>query len=150
MERKRFNLNVKKRLMFSKDDDYYFIAYNSLVFLHATGCTDETAAFKDYTKLAYLIPLIADSTLLDSLVSCKEQHRIPSNYEKMQMQDLYLQAHLRRKLLASIVFALESKNYIFLQKGTRKGSIDIWLNESNISSSYFDSKWFEVVRSGSK
>lgn len=35
------HMNVKKRMMFSTEGDYYYFAYNSIIFLHTLGFTSE-------------------------------------------------------------------------------------------------------------
>jgi len=144
------NLDVKKRIMFNKEDDYYFITYNILVFLDTLGCVNENNRFIDYTKLTYIIPFISNHILLDIIVRYKDSDQLPNNEELELLKETYYRSRLKIKLLTSILFALERNEYIALKKNSSRHTIDIWLQKDKIPESFFDSKLFNIEIEHSK
>jgi len=144
MSDKQQKLNVKKRLMFNKEEDYYFITYNVLVFLNTLGCTSEKKKFTDYTKLAYIVPFVSNNGLLDIVLKYNQWERQPSKEETEILRDTYIKSRLRLKLLTSIFFALEHNQIIGLKKNERRSSIDIWINKENIPKNFLDSPIFKI------
>jgi len=112
--------------MFSKDDDFNFIAYNILVFLQVLGCCKESNKFQDITKLSYIGPFISDGNLLDILVRYQSD-AIPNLDERNILREVYIKNRLRVKWVFSILFALERQGTVELQKNEKRNCIDIWL-----------------------
>jgi hypothetical protein len=137
-ERSKQHLNVKKRIMFNKDEDYYFITYNILIILKAFGCKDSKSKWTDYTKLSYILPLVADSSLLDLFIRYLDNHRIPPKEDLEILRETYFKSRLRLKLITSILFTLETNNLISLAKN------DIWINQENIPETLLKSDLFDV------
>lgn len=150
MDNRKENIGIKKRLMFSKDDDYYFITYNVLVFLNAIGCTSEKYKFTDYGKLAYIIPFVSDRGLLDIILQHSESTRIPAKEEIDVLQENYIKSRLRLHLLTSILFALERKELIGLSKNNRRKSIDIWINKKSMPHGFIEASLFKVEYANSE
>lgn len=138
------NLDVKKRIMFSKEDDYYFITYNILVFLDTLGCVSENRRFVDYTKLTYIIPFISNHLLLDIVVRFNNSNHLPSSDEIELLRETYYSSRLKLKSVTSILFALEHNKYIELQKNETRHSIDIWIRKDKIPESFFDSSLYKI------
>jgi hypothetical protein len=138
------HLNVKKRIMFNRDEDYYFITYNILIMLHSFGCKDAKSKWADYTKLSYLLPLVADSSLLNLYIRYLDSYRIPSKDENELLRDTYFKSRLRVQLLTSILFTLETNKLISLTKNEKRHTIDIWINRDNISQALLKSNLFDI------
>lgn len=138
------SLNVRKRLMFSKDDDYYFITYNIIIILNTIGCTDINTKLTDYTKLGYLLPFISNINLIDRFIKYRNEIRKPSNEDLEFLQHTYLKSRLKLKMITSILFALEQNDLVSLIKNSKRHSIDIWLNKGNIPSEFISSNLFEI------
>ncbi|MDR4998978.1 hypothetical protein [Brevibacillus parabrevis] len=149
MSDKQQKLNVKKRLMFNKEEDYYFITYNVLVFLNTLGCTSEKKKFTDYTKLAYIIPFVSNNGLLDIVVKYNLLQRQPSKEETEILRDTYIKSRLRLKLLTSIFFALEHNQIIGLKKNDRRSCIDIWINKDKIPKMFLHASIFKIEKENS-
>ena len=49
------DLSVKKRIMFIKDEDYYFLTYHIFIILDWFNCYSKENLFVDCRKLPYLI-----------------------------------------------------------------------------------------------
>ncbi|MGG3792534.1 hypothetical protein [Geobacillus thermodenitrificans] len=144
------NINVKKRIMFNKDEDYYFITYNILIILHTFGCKNEKTKWIDYTKLSYLIPFVSDSSLLDLLLHCLNRNRQPNQEEIEILRESYIKSRLKLRLITSILFALEKNNLITLKKNDKRHTIDVWLNQENIPSKLLNSDLFNIEKSNIK
>lgn len=144
MKEKLEKLKDKKRLMFSKDEDYYFITYNLLILLNTIGCISQDSKFIDYTKLAYIIPFVSDTNLLNIILKYNELERYPSREEIEKLQETYLRSRIRIKLLTTIILALEHKGLITLRKNERRHCIDIWINKDKIPNSFLNSSLFKI------
>ncbi|ANC19295.1 hypothetical protein WR52_11115 [Bacillus cereus] len=138
------NTNVKKRIMFNRDEDYYFITYNILIILKAYGCKNSKSKWIDYRKLSYLLPLVSNSSLLDLYIRYIDDNRIPPKEDIELLRDTYFKSKLRLKLITSILFTLEANQLVSLMKNDRRHTIDIWINQENISKTFFKSELFEA------
>lgn len=138
------HLNVKKRIMFNKDEDYYFITYNILIILKAFGCMDAKTKWTDYTKLSYILPLVADSTLLDLFIRYLDNYRVPPKEDIEILRETYFKSRLRIQLISSILFTLEANQLISLVKHEKRHTIDIWINQEKIPETLLKSDLFEV------
>ncbi|USK62278.1 hypothetical protein [Peribacillus asahii] len=138
------HLNVKKRIMFNKDEDYYFITYNILIILKAFGCKDAKTKWTDYTKLSYILPLVADSTLLDLFIRYLDNYRIPPKEDLEILRETYFKSRLGIQLISSILFTLEANQLVSLVKNEKRHTIDIWINQGNIPETLLKSDLFEV------
>lgn len=134
----KYNENIKKRIMFSKDSDYYFIAYNSLLILNNLKCYEKK--FFDYRKLIYILPFIAEANLLKVII---KQAPLTDN-EIKALEDVYIKAKLREPILKSIFFTLEKKGYITMEKNKTRKSIDVQLIPNSISKEYLNSEIFNT------
>jgi len=135
-----YNEQVKKRIMFNKDSDYYFIAYNSLLILDNLNCYEGKSNFFDFRKLIYILPFISDEFLLrivtKSTALKEEEIRI--------LEDIYINAKLNEPILKSIFFTLEKKGYVKMEKNTTRKCIDIKLIPNVIAKEYFKSELFKI------
>ncbi|PGV87381.1 hypothetical protein [Bacillus thuringiensis] len=138
------NTNVKKRIMFNRDEDYYFITYNILIILKTYGCKNSKSKWIDYRKLSYLLPLVSNSSLLDLYIRYIDDNRIPPKEDIELLRDTYFKSKLRLKLITSILFTLEANQLVSLMKNDRRHTIDIWINQENISKTFFKSELFEA------
>ncbi|WP_040204015.1 hypothetical protein [Neobacillus jeddahensis] len=143
-EKDNQHLNVKKRIMFNKDEDYYFITYNILIILKVFGCKDAKSKWTDYTKLSYILPLVADSTLLDLFIRYSDNYRIPPKEDLEILRETYFKSRLRLQLVSSILFTLEANQLVSLVKNEKRHTIDIWINQENIPETLLKSDLFEV------
>jgi len=136
--------SIKKRIMFSRDDDYYFITYNILIFLQYIGCIDKKSRFQDYKKLVYIIPFISCTYLLDIYLNDIDTKRKFIGENLQLFSRTYIKSRMKIKLIASILFTLERNNLITLEKNTIRNSIDIWVNQDKLPSSFTDSSLYKV------
>lgn len=138
----KYNEQIKKRIMFSKDSDYYFITYNSLLILDNLNCYEGKSNFYDYRKLIYILPFIANDDLLRIVI--KDTLR---EEEVKILEDTYINAKMREPILKSILFTLEKKGYIKMEKGEIRKSIDLKLTKTSISRDFLKSEFFKIESS---
>lgn len=135
-----YNEQIKKRIMFNKDSDYYFITYNSLLILDNLNCYEGKSNFYDYRKLIYILPFIADEDLLRIVTkeaSLREE-------EIKILEDIYINAKLREPILKSILFTLVKKGYIKMEKNKNRKSIDLKLINNSISKDFLNLEVFKM------
>ncbi|MFF3025665.1 hypothetical protein ACFVRR_24095 [Gottfriedia sp. NPDC057948] len=136
----QYNHQIKKRIMFNKESDYYFIAYNSLLILHTLSCYEGKSNFYDYRKLIYILPFIADKYLLQVVT---KNSRLREEEIKL-LEDIHIKAKLREPILKSILFTLEKKGYLTLEKNNTRKSIDVKLTRNSIKREFFKSDMFNT------
>ncbi|MGR9047563.1 hypothetical protein ACQ4XT_02770 [Halobacillus faecis] len=144
------HINIKKKIMFSRDEDYYFITYNLLIILNTLDCTSSKTKWTDYTKLIYLIPLVADSKLLATYIKYLKTNKSPSKEDYEVMKETYIKSRLKLNLITSIIFTLESEDLIGLIKNNKRHTIDIWLNKDKISKELLKSSLFDIEINNAK
>lgn len=135
-----YKQEIKKRIMFNKDSDYYFIAYNSILILDKLNCYEGKSNFCDYRKLIYILPFISDENRLKSVTNNKKL----SDDEIKMLEDIYINAKLREPILKSILFTLEKKGYLTLEKNNKRKSIDVRLNSNSIRKEFLNAEIFKV------
>lgn len=121
---------AKKRMMFIQGEDYNFLAYTLLIFLNEMGCHSEKTKFKDFRKIAYLIDFISGSPNL-------------SKYERFELNNIYLKAQLKKKLMSHLIITLQNKNYLDISLNTTHKTIELWINKENIPKDFFDKVVFK-------
>jgi len=137
-------LNVKKRMMFSTEDDYYYFVYNSIVFLNTLGLTSEKNRLQEWTKLNYLIPFVSNHVLINMIQTYKTLGKTASVLDKELLKDTYIKSRLRLNWTGSLFFALEKKGIVTMKKNDKRKSFDIWLRSENISSEFKDNDIFQT------
>ncbi|MED4016296.1 hypothetical protein [Sutcliffiella cohnii] len=137
-------LNVKRKLMFNKEEDYYFITYNIIIILNTLQCFDDKSKLIDYTKIGYLIPIISDSNFTSLCIRSLTSDRLPPREVKELFRDAYVKSRLKINILSSIIFTLESKGIISLAKNEKRHTIDIWLNKEQVSENLLNSELFNI------
>ena len=125
---------VKKGIMYVKSNDYYFIAYNVILFLKITDCIYPKRYLKDYRKLQYLSEIVSDSRYLK--IISKKSENISVN-DKQMLARLYSNGLTRMSQLSQVLFFLESKDLISIQKNDNSKTFDVSLKAENIDKSFF-------------
>lgn len=121
--------SAKKRMMFIQKEDYNFLTYNILLLLKELNATKENR-FRDFRKIAYLIHFISFNPNFNA-------------YEKNELSSIYSKAQLKKQLISHLLVILKNKNYIGVSINIRHQSFDLWLNEENIPTDFFDPQLFK-------
>lgn len=135
-----YNNNIKKRIMFNKDSDYYFIAYNTILILDNLNCYEGKSNFIDYRKLIYILPLISNEYLLKSSL----KNGPLSEHQINMLEDVFINAKLREPILKSILFTLEKKGLLILEKNNSRKCIDVRLVPNSITKEFLNSETFKI------
>lgn len=133
----------KKRIMFIKGEDFYFLTYNILLILKALNCNSEDRTFKDYRKLAFLIDFVSNWNILNILLANVNGKHL--NYaDRETLTRSYSSGMLRMNEIIKLLFALEKKELLHLVKNRSNGHLDIYLNDKPLPSDLFDKDLFKI------
>ena len=136
MEKKK----AKKRLMFATGDDLYYLTYNILIILHVLKCNGKRK-FNDYRKLAFLIDFVSDRDLILIIKHSNFIGKLNNTIDKQKLEKVYSDGLLGISQIKRLIFALEKKGFVSLEK---KGVGNcIWINEDNIPDDFFDKEVFK-------
>ena len=128
MKNKEF---ARKRIMFIQKEDYNYLIYNLLLVLNYLECTEESKAFKDFRRIAYI---------LDFLGSTKSMNE----YTQEELGNIYIKAQLKKKLLSHVLIILKNKGYIEISPNSRNSIFDIWINKHNIPNNFWNDELFKI------
>lgn len=109
--------------MFIKGEDYYYLTYNIFVVLDAYNCYGDRK-FKDYRKISHLIDIVGNRRVCVIL-----SKKILNKFENVLLSKSYSNALVRDKIIRRILFALEKKGYINIDRSLRGKTIDLSLNK---------------------
>lgn len=137
-------IEFKKRLMFLKGEDLYFLTYNAMVLLKGFSCQSKMNAFYDCSKIAFLIDFIADSRLTGIITSIKQDGTELGDTDRQQLQSVYTEGLVRKHIVSRVVFALEKKGFVSLEMKHKAGIVNIWLEPKKIPINYFQTELYEA------
>lgn len=118
----------KKRLMFISGEDFYFFAYSLFILLDCMG-SKNGKFFKDHRKLAFLIPILADSKVI-GIFERSEASEVKNVEDISLLRNLYSDGVSRQGEITKLLLMLEKKGYLVLKKGSSSGVIDISMKGS--------------------
>ncbi len=133
------NKTVKKSLMYLSGEDFYVFCYSVFIALDYLNCIDGKY-FKDYRKLAFLIEFIKDEKLNYIISYTDGKHLNP--IDKEHLFSSYSVGLGRRSEILKLLFTLEKKNYIVLEKGGARSLANVSLNKSAVPKEFFDKDIF--------
>lgn len=137
---------VKKRMMYSKGDDFYFLTYNLLVLASELKCTSEQKKFVDHRKAAFLLGFVSDPWISQLVLQNKGAERRPSSSDRADLAKIYADGSARIHLLTRLLFASERKGIVSLYPGTRGHSIDFSVNAENLPKAFLADPIFEMEK----
>jgi hypothetical protein len=99
---------IKKKIMFSKGDDFYFLSYNIILILYGLDCFCGQRKFKDYRKLAFILDFISNRNLAKTL----SQNTIIYNpLDRELFTRAYANGLLRLNEIIRLLFTLEKRGW---------------------------------------
>ncbi len=119
------NIEAKKRMMFIKGEDFYFLTYLIFIILDGYNCYGESY-FKDYRKFSYIIDFVSDRRICRILGKNKI-----NEIEKNILFETYTNSVVRERLVRRILFSLEKRGYINLQRKKNSKTIDISIKKAD-------------------
>ena len=133
------DVSTKKRLMYLSDEDFYFYCYSVFVILDSLGCRDGKY-FRDYRKLAFLTDIVGDDKTVYVVSHSLGKSPNPKDYERLL--DSYSNGLTRRSEILKLLFVLEKKGYVRLNRGKAQ-EIDVTLTKENLPNDFFGSNVFD-------
>jgi hypothetical protein len=137
---------LKKRMMFIKGDDFYFIAYNSLLLLSELECDSQQRLFKDHRKLSFLVDFVSDPRLSEIVALAKDENCVPSTIDTHGLTLAYSHGASRQHITMRIACALETKGIMGIERGTQKEGFDVYLNRDRLPADFLSDDLYEVER----
>lgn len=115
-------MNIKKRMMFVLEEDYYFITLKLIAILDGLGCKNKP--FVDYRKLSLILEFIKDSKNIDLLN--KAINKLELNvFDNERLLKLFCDSNMNISVIKRVLFFLEKQNIVHLEKNNRFGCIDV-------------------------
>lgn len=140
---------AKRRLMFTKGDDLYFITYNILLILYTLKKTSEQQKFKDHRKLAFLIGFVSNNKLIKINKRLKESNRINISDKELLLKS-YAQGRMLIRTITRVLLTLENRGFLGLEKDAKKNHINLWLKTESIKKDFLMSPQFVYERENIK
>jgi hypothetical protein len=137
------NFDNKKRLMFIKGEDFYFLTYNILIILKALKCISPEKKFRDYRKLSYLVDFVSDKKLIDILLLSKDKNRVAQD-DREYLSRAFTNGEIRLNEVFKLLVSLEKRKIIVLDRDSGNNTINVSLNSSFNSINIFNDNLFEA------
>ncbi len=134
--------SVKKRLMFVKGEDFYFLTYNIILILIYFGCNGKPRKFKDYRKLGILIELISHRDII-TILHKYQGSKIQNMQDRQKVARVYSSALIKTKLLPRLLFALEKKGIVELEKDSTRKTISLWFTDKVQNENFYSESLFK-------
>lgn len=128
------NSNNKKRIMYIKSNDYYYLSYNVILILYVMQCFNPKKFFQDYRKLFFISDFISDSKLLSIL---KKDTSSLNVSDKQLLSRVYSNGLTSRNQINQVLYLLERKDIVVLEKNDNWKTYDVSLNLENIDKTFF-------------
>ncbi len=135
------NPTIKKKIMFSKGDDFYFLTYNILLILYGLDCICGKRTFKDYRKLAFMIDFVSNRNLANTI---KNKGVIVNPIDRELFTRAYANGLLRLNQIIRLLFTLENQGLIKLEREQGKDVVNICLTDLALKNTFFDKELFKL------
>lgn len=136
-------LAIKKRMMFLKGDDLYYLTYNILVLLKELQCFSSERPFVDHNKLAFLVEFVADKQIT-SIITRNSTNLNISQSEKHILQSTYADGLMRRHIITRLIFALNKRHIIGLSQGETTSQISLWIIGDTLPEDFFKTDIYDA------
>jgi len=125
--------------MYLSGEDFYLYCYSVFVILDYLGCHDGKY-FRDYRKLAFLTDIISDDKTVYVVSHSSGEKLNSKDYECLL--DSYSNGLTRRSEILKLLFVLEKRGYISLNRGKAQ-EIDVTLTKENFPNDFFGRNVFD-------
>lgn len=133
----------KRPLYFISSEDFYFVAYSILLVLELLGGAKKR--IKDHRKLTYLTQFISDNRLIDIL--SRTQNKVAGNaLDREFLFSSFTNAELHKREVFKIIFSLERKGYVSLQRTDVAEILEVKLLKENLPIDFFANGYFDEER----
>ena len=137
----------KRPLFFISGEDFYFLAYSILLVLELLG--GKAKRVKDHRKIAYLIQFLGDSRLVD-LLKRTEKTGIANVVDRELLFSSYANAELHKREVFKILFSMERRGFLTMQRTEKVEELDITLTSKDIPKDFFESDEFVEERTNAE
>ncbi|MCI5160987.1 MAG: hypothetical protein D3917_02985 [Candidatus Electrothrix sp. AX5] len=131
--------DIKKNLKYLSGEDFYVFCYSILIVLDYLKCKNGQY-FKDYRKIPFLVDFIKDEKLNYIILNSGDKDLNP--IDKEYLFSSYSAGLSRRSEILKLLFTLEKRKYVFLEKTGKQNIINVSLNEGVIPADFFDKDFF--------
>lgn len=140
-----------RRLFFVKGEDYYFLAYNTMILLHELGYKKrEGTNFRDVKKLSFLIDFVSNEQLLSIVEDNKNKNDISSN-DKELLKNSFTRSYLRIDHVNRMIYSLNRSKFLSVDDSRKKGEIiDVSLSGERNINVLLNSNEYKQERENSK
>lgn len=130
-------------MMFSKEDDYNYIAYHILIILDSFGCNSNENMWVDYKKIIYLYQFISNKSLFELLLRAVNKDFRIDTIDKEILSKNYNNCFIKKQLVLLVIINLEKNGVISIKKNSSRMSLDMYIEdykkiENLISNPLFD------------
>ncbi len=132
------DVSTKKRLMYLSGEDFYLYCYSVLIILDSLGCRNGKY-FRDYRKLAFLTDIISDDKTVYVVSHSSGAKLNPKDHERLL--DSYSNGLTRRSEILKLLFVLERRGYVNLNRGKAQ-EIDVALATENLPDNFLNNDVF--------
>ena len=137
-------IRLKKRMMFAKGDDFYFITYNVLLLLSELGCDSANRVFKDYRKLSFLVDFESDPKLTEIVAESRDAGVVPSSGDRHELSLAYSRGTSRQHFVMRLVSAIETKGLLGIERGTQQEGFDVFLHKDQLPADFLNDQLYET------
>jgi hypothetical protein len=124
--------------MYMSTEDFYLYCYSVIVIIDSLGCNNGKF-FRDYRKLAFLTDIIGEDKTVYIIANSSGGKLNPKDYECLL--DSYSNGLTRRSEILKLLFVLEKKGYVTLEKGVAQ-EINVTLVKDNLPSNFLSNSIF--------
>lgn len=129
----------KRPLFFISGEDFYFVAYSILLILEYFG--GSARRVRDHRKIAYLIQFLSDSRLID-LLERTQGVGVANAADRELLFSSYTSAELHKRDVFKIIFSMERRGFVQMQRTDSAEVLDIALNSDGIPRGFFENDSF--------
>ena len=137
----------KRPLFFISGEDLYFVAYSILLVLEHLGGSAKRV--KDHRKIAYLIQFLGDSRLID-LLERTQGIGVANATDRELLFTSYTNAELHKREVYKIIFSMERRGFLHMQRTDRPEIIDISLISDRVPQGFFASDAYADERANAE
>lgn len=138
--------DVKKRMMYTKGDDFNFLTYNLLILATELECTSESKKFVDHRKVAFLVGFVSNPWISHLVCQAKGTQQLPSVADRAHLAKIHADGAGRIHLITRLLFASERKGIVSLYPSNRGHSIDFSVNIENLPNGFLANPIFEMEK----
>jgi hypothetical protein len=134
--------------MYLSGEDFYLCCYSVFIILDSLGCSGGRY-FKDYRKISFLIEFVKDNKL-NYILDVLAKNNLAA-IDKEYLFHSYSSGMARRSEVLKLLFTLEKKQFVSLERGKNSSFVNVTLNKGSIpddflSKDIFSNEYENIVK----